>query len=48
MKNIDVILDALAERIKDLELSLYCKQCRIKELEEQLAENGGETSVCED
>lgn len=44
MKNIDVILDALAERIKDLEFSLYCKECRIEELKKQLAEKEGETS----
>ena len=44
MKNIDVILDALAERIKALELSLYCKQCRIEELEKQLSEKEGKAS----
>lgn len=44
MKNFDVILDALAERIKDLELSLYCKECRIKELEKQLSEKEGKAS----
>lgn len=48
MKNYDVILDALAERIKDLEFSLYCKQCRIEEIEKQLAEKEGGTSACKD
>lgn len=44
MKNIETILDALAERIKDLEFSLYCKECRIEELKKQLSEKEGETS----
>ena len=44
MKNIETILDALTERIKDLEFSLYCKECRIAELENQLSEKEGETS----
>ena len=48
MKNFEVILDALAERIKDLELSLYCKECRIKELEKQLSEKEGDSSGNED
>lgn len=44
MKNIETILDTLAERIKDLEFSLYCKECRIEELEKQLAEKEGKAS----
>lgn len=44
-KNVDVIVDALITKIKDLELELWCRDEKIKKLQEENAkkENGNET-----
>lgn len=47
-KNTKIILEALAERIEELKFDVYVKDLRIKELEKQLSEKEGETSVKED
>ena len=38
VKNVEIILETLAERIKELKLDVYLKDLRIKELEQELAE----------
>lgn len=36
MKNIDIVIDTLAERVKELEFQINLKDYRIKQLEREL------------
>ena len=42
-KNVNLILEVLANRIRDLELTCYIKDLEIRDLKEKLNQEGGES-----